>query len=226
MRALLIVDATAEGGPTGLVLRAEGHVIDVAETAEYGAELALAYDYDVILIDGSPADMGPVETLRHLRVSGVAAPAIAIAGTGVAERVALLSAGADDCLASPCHRDELLARLTAVVRRSHGHAQSVVTVGDLSVYLDRRSAEVNGVRVALTGMEYRMLELLALRKGTTLTKEMFLNHLYDGMDEPDLKIVDVFVCKLRKKLAAAGGGGNYVETVWGRGYLLREPVAA
>ena len=76
----------------------------------------------------------------------------------------------------------------------------------------------------LTGKEYQMLELLSLRKGTTLTKEMFLNHLYGGMDEPELKIIDVFICKLRKKLAAATDGEHYIETVWGRGYVLRDPV--
>jgi DNA-binding response OmpR family regulator len=84
--------------------------------------------------------------------------------------------------------------------------------------------EVTGQRVHLTGKEYQMLELLSLRKGTTLTKEMFLNHLYGGMDEPELKIIDVFICKLRKKLANASGGQNFIETVWGRGYVLREPA--
>jgi len=83
----------------------------------------------------------------------------------------------------------------------------------------------SGIPVYLTGKEYSVLELLALRKGTTLTKEMFLNHLYGGMDEPELKIIDVFVCKLRKKLAAATGGDHYIETVWGRGYVLRDPAA-
>jgi len=76
----------------------------------------------------------------------------------------------------------------------------------------------------LTGKEYQMLELLSLRKGTTLTKEMFLNHLYGGMDEPELKIIDVFICKLRKKLSNGMDGDNYIETVWGRGYVLRNPV--
>ncbi|MEE8171887.1 MAG: response regulator transcription factor, partial [Alphaproteobacteria bacterium] len=84
--------------------------------------------------------------------------------------------------------------------------------------------EVDSRPIHLTGKEYGILELLSLRKGTTLTKEMFLNHLYGGMDEPELKIIDVFVCKLRKKLAAACGGNNYIETVWGRGYVLRDPV--
>ena len=116
-----------------------------------------------------------------------------------------------------------MARIHAIVRRSKGHAMSVVQTGDLTVNFDQKIVEVGGVRVHLTGKEYQMLELLSLRKGTTLPKEMFLNHLYGGMDEPEIKIIDVFVCKLRKKLANASGGKDYIETVWGRGYVLREP---
>jgi DNA-binding winged helix-turn-helix (wHTH) protein len=116
-----------------------------------------------------------------------------------------------------------VARIHAIVRRSKGHAQSVVQTGDLVVNLDTKTVEVNGARVHTTGKEYQMLELLSLRKGTTLTKEMFLNHLYGGMDEPEMKIIDVFICKLRKKLANAADGRDYIETVWGRGYVLREP---
>jgi two-component system, cell cycle response regulator CtrA len=93
----------------------------------------------------------------------------------------------------------------------------------LVVNVATKTVEVNGARVHLTGKEYQMLELLSLRKGTTLTKEMFLNHLYGGMDEPEIKIIDVFMCKLRKKLANASNGKDYFETVWGRGYVLREP---
>ena len=130
--------------------------------------------------------------------------------------------GADDYVTKPFHREELIARIHAVVRRSKGHSQSVIRTGKLSVNLDAKTVEVNGQRVHLTGKEYQMLELLSLRKGTTLTKEMFLNHLYGGMDEPEVKIIDVFICKLRKKLANAAGGANYIETVWGRGYVLRE----
>jgi two-component system cell cycle response regulator CtrA len=130
--------------------------------------------------------------------------------------------GADDYVTKPFHRGELVARIHAVVRRSKGHSQSVVRTGKLSVNLDGKTVEVDGSRVHLTGKEYAMLELLSLRKGMTLTKEMFLNHLYGGMDEPELKIIDVFICKLRKKLALATGGENYIETVWGRGYALRD----
>jgi len=99
----------------------------------------------------------------------------------------------------------------------------VVRVGRLEVNLDTRTAAVDNDPIHLTGKEYGILELLTLRKGSTLTKEQFLNHLYGGMDEPELKIIDVFICKLRKKLAQATGGTNYIETVWGRGYVLRDP---
>ena len=135
-----------------------------------------------------------------------------------------LGFGADDYMTKPFHKDELIARIHAIVRRSKGHAQSVIQTGDLVVNLDTKTVEVDGARVHLTVKEYQILELLSLRKGTTLTKEMFLNHLYGGMDEPGLKIIDVFICKLRKKLANASSGKNYIETLWGRGYVLREPL--
>ena len=131
--------------------------------------------------------------------------------------------GADDYLTKPFHREELIARIHAIIRRSKGHSQSIIKTGDIEVNLDGKTVEVRGNTVHLTGKEYQMLELLSLRKGTTLTKEMFLNHLYGSMDEPELKIIDVFICKLRKKLSEATGRENHIETVWGRGYVLRDP---
>ena len=162
--------------------------------------------------------------LKALRVAKVQTPVLILSGNAIVEaKVKALGFGADDYMTKPFHKDELVARIQAVVRRSKGHSQSVITTGKLTVNLDAKTVEVDGSRVHLTGKEYQMLELLSLRKGTTLTKEMFLNHLYGGMDEPELKIIDVFICKLRKKLAAATDGDNYIETVWGRGYVLRDP---
>src|SRR5438445_590741 len=149
--------------------------------------------------------------------------------SGLAEldhKIKGLGFGADDFLTKPFDRRELIARIQAIVRRSKGHSESTIRTGKLVVNLDTRVVSVDDQPVHLTGKEYGILELLSLRKGTTLTKEMFLNHLYGGMDEPELKIIDVFVCKLRKKLAQATGGKHYIETVWGRGYVLRDPIEA
>ena len=184
----------------------------------------------VYLIVGTSSEVGKttagVAVLRSLRISKVKTPILILTGlAGIEDKVRGLGFGADDYMTKPFHKDELVARIHAIARRSRGHAQSVIQTGDLVVNLDTKTVEVNGARVHLTGKEYQMLELLSLRKGTTLTKEMFLNHLYGGMDEPEIKIIDVFMCKLRKKLAGAWNGKDYIETVWGRGYVLREPHA-
>ncbi len=127
-------------------------------------------------------------------------------------------------MTKPFDKGELVARIQAIVRRAKGHSDSVIETGKLVVNLDAHSVEVEGEPVYLTGKEYGILELLSLRKGMTLSKEMFLNHLYGGMDEPEPKIINVFVCKLRKKLSVATGGDSYIETAWGRGYVLRDPT--
>ncbi|WP_244478030.1 response regulator transcription factor, partial [Methylobacterium sp. Leaf86] len=156
--------------------------------------------YDIILLDLTLPDMSGYEVLRNLRVAKVKTPILILSGmASIEDKVKGLGFGADDYLTKPFHKDELVARIHAIVRRSKGHAQSVITTGDLTVNLDEKMVAIAGNRVNLTGKEYQILELLALRKGTTLTKEMFLNHLYGGMDEPELKIIDVFICKLRKK---------------------------
>ncbi|MCJ2105331.1 response regulator transcription factor, partial [Methylobacterium sp. E-041] len=157
------------------------------------------------------------------RVAKVKTPILILSGmASIEDKVKGLGFGADDYLTKPFHKDELVARIHAIVRRSQGHAEAVITIDDLIINLDQKIVEIAGTRVPLTTKEYQMLELLSLREGTTITKEMFLNQLYNGMDEPELKIIDVFICKLRKKLANASGGKNYIETIWGRGYVLRE----
>jgi len=164
------------------------------------------------------------EVLRQLRLARIETPILILTGADDTEnKLKGFGFGADDYLTKPFHREELVARIHAIIRRSKGHSQSVINTGKIAVNLDAKTVEVDGQAVHLTGKEYQMLELLSLRKGTTLTKEMFLNHLYGGMDEPELKIIDVFICKLRKKLATANDGENHIETVWGRGYVLRDP---
>jgi len=224
MRVLLIEDDSAMARSIELMLRSEGLNVYTTDLGEEGIDLGKLYDYDIIVLDLQLPDMSGFEVLKALRVAKVQTPVLILSGNAIVEaKVKALGFGADDYMTKPFHKDELVARIQAVVRRSKGHSQSVITTGKLTVNLDAKTVEVDGQRVHLTGKEYQMLELLSLRKGTTLTKEMFLNHLYGGMDEPELKIIDVFICKLRKKLANASNGKNYIETVWGRGYVLREP---
>ncbi len=224
MRVLLIEDDSAMARSIELMLRSEGFNVYTTDLGEEGIDLGKLYDYDIIVLDLQLPDMSGFEVLKSLRLAKVQTPVLILSGNAIVEaKVKALGFGADDYMTKPFHKDELVARIQAVVRRSKGHSQSVITTGKLTVNLDAKTVEVDGSRVHLTGKEYQMLELLSLRKGTTLTKEMFLNHLYGGMDEPELKIIDVFICKLRKKLAAATNGDNYIETVWGRGYVLRDP---
>jgi len=225
MRVLLIEDDGATAQSIELMLKSDGFNVYTTDLGEEGVDLGKVYDYDIILLDLNLPDMTGFDVLKSLRVAKVNTPILILTGQGDIEtKVRGLGFGADDYMTKPFHKDELVARIHAIVRRSKGHSQSVITTGNLTVNLDAKTVEVAGQRVHLTGKEYQMLELLSLRKGTTLTKEMFLNHLYGGMDEPELKIIDVFICKLRKKLAAATEGDHYIETVWGRGYVLRDPA--
>jgi two-component system cell cycle response regulator CtrA len=227
MRILLVEDDPATAESVTLMLQSADMVVDATDLGEDGLEIGKLYDYDLIILDLMLPDMDGLEVLRRLRNARVHTPVLILSGLAESDmKVKGLGIGADDYLTKPFNKDELLARIQAIVRRSKGHSASVIRTGKLAVNLDAHTVDVDGRPVHLTGKEYGILELLSLRKGTTLTKDMFLNHLYGGMDEPELKIIDVFICKLRKKLAAATDGANYIETVWGRGYVLRDPHAA
>ena len=225
MRVLLVEDDAGIAKSIELMLRLEEINVYRTDLGEDGVDLGKIYDYDIILLDLNLPDISGYEVLRSLRSARVVTPVLILSGlTSIEDKIRGLGLGADDYLAKPFHKDELIARIHALVRRSKGHAVSVIAVGDLIVNLEARNVEVHGHKLHLTAKEYQILALLALRKGSTLTKETFLNHLYDGLDEPDAKIIDVFICKLRKKLANASDGQDYIETVWGRGYALREPT--
>jgi two-component system cell cycle response regulator CtrA len=220
-----VEDDSAVSKSIELMLRSEGFVCDTTDLGEDGLEIGKIYDYDIIILDLMLPDIDGYEVLRRLRAARVKTPILILSGLSELDnKLKGLGFGADDYITKPFDKRELVARINAIVRRAKGHSQSIIRTGRLSINLDTRMVESNGAPIHLTGKEYGILELLSLRKGTTLTKEMFLNHLYGGIDEPELKIIDVFVCKLRKKLSNACGGENYIETVWGRGYVLRDPA--
>jgi two-component system cell cycle response regulator CtrA len=224
MRILLVEDDAVSAKSIEMMLQYEGYVCDSTDLGEDGLEIGKLYDYDLILLDLMLPDMDGYEVLRRMRRANIQTPILILSGLSEPDhKIKGLEIGADDYLTKPFDKDELVARIQSVVRRSKGHSASVIRTGKIALDLDTHSVRVNEQRLHLTGKEYAILELLSLRKGTTLSKEMFLNHLYNGIDEPEQKIIDVFICKLRKKLIAATGGENYIETIWGRGYALRDP---
>lgn len=228
MRVLLIEDDQSTAKSIELMLKSDGYVVDLTDMGEDGLEIGKLYEYDIIILDLMLPDLDGYEVLKRLRAAKVETPILILSGLSELDsKLKGLGFGADDYLTKPFDKRELLARIQAIVRRSKGHSQSIIKTGPVSVNLDARTVEVDGKQLHLTSKEYGIIELLSLRKGSTLTKEMFLNHLYGGMDEPEVKIIDVFICKLRKKIEKiAPDGGNCIETVWGRGYVLRDPSGA
>ncbi len=224
MRVLLIEDDSATAKSIEMMLKSEGYVCDCADLGEDGLEIGKLYDYDLIVLDLMLPDIDGYEVLRRLRAANVQTPILILSGLSEPDqKVKGLGFGADDYLTKPFDKDELVARIQAIVRRSKGYSESIIRTGKLSVNLNTHTVEVNGHPLHTTGTEYGILELLSLRKGTMLTKEMLLNHLYSGGGGPQFKVFEAFVCALRKKLSVSTGGENYIETLWGRGYVLRDP---
>lgn len=226
MRVLVIEDDNSTAKSIKLTLKSEGFVVDTTNIGEDGLEISRHYDYDLVILDLMLPDIDGYEILRRMRAAHVTTPVLILSGLNeIDDKIKGLGYGADDYLTKPFNAQELTARVRAIIRRSKGHANSKIKIGRLTVDLTTKLAEVDGNVLRLTGREYAILELLAIRRGSTLSKEVFLNHLYGGMEEPEFKIIDVFICKLRKKLADALGRDDYIETVWGRGYVLREPTS-
>jgi two-component system cell cycle response regulator CtrA len=225
MRILLCEPDTVVAQSIELMLKSESFNVYTTDMGEEAIDLGKLYDYDAIVLEIALLDMSGFDVIKQLRVSKIATPILVCSGiAGIEDKVKALGIGADDYMTKPFHKDELVARIHAVVRRSKGHPTSIITTGNMSVNLGTKTVTVDGSAVHFTSKEYAILGLLSLRKGMTISKEMLLNHLYGGMDEPEIKIIDVFVCKIRAKLRKAGG--HDVETVWGRGYVLRDEPKA
>ena len=223
MRVLLVEDDATSARAVGMMLRAQGAIVDMTDTGEEALELVRHYDYDIVVLDLLLPDMEGYEVVRRMRAARLETPVLILSGlTRPQAKVKGFGMGADDYITKPFDKEELIARIQAVIRRSKGYSQPILKIGSVELNLDSREVTADGKIVHLTGKEYAILELLVLRKGMVLTKEAFLNHLYGGIDEPEMKIIDVFICKLRKKLQVAGAG-NLIGTVWGRGYMMRDP---
>jgi two-component system, cell cycle response regulator CtrA len=224
LSVLLIEDDPIITKSIQLVLSANDILCDTAQIGIEGLEIAKIRDYDLIILDLLLPDVDGYEVLLRLRAAKVKTPVLILSGLTSSDRKVLgFNLGADDYMTKPFDKDELVARIRAIVRRSKGITESTIKFGKVTLNLDYRSVEVDGKPVRLTNSEYTILQLLATRKGTIISKEMFLSHLYGEKSEaPDVKIIDVFVCKLRKKLSDASGGQDYIETIWGRGHMLRD----
>ena len=210
MRVLLVEEDLIAARGITLMLKAAGAVVDQTDSGEDALELLRHYEYDIVLLDLALPDIEGFEVVRRMRIARNDTPVLVLSGITLPQaRVKALSLGADDFITKPYDKAELLARMQAVVRRSKGFSQPTVRLGRLELNLDSREVAIDGRDIHLTGKEYSILELLVLRKGMVLTKEAFLNHLYGGMDEPEVKIIDVFVCKLRKKARQSRRRGHH-----------------
>ncbi len=227
MRALLVDDDVSAASLVKLALQPENFAVERVESGMDALELVRHYEFDVMILEQDLPDMRGARLVARLRAADLNLPVMMLSRiTDKQARIDALDAGADDYVAKPFDRDEFVVRLRAIIRRAKGHAGSVIRIGRLAVDIGAKTVEIDGKPLKTTAKEYGILELMALRRGMTLTKENFLDHLYGGMDEPEQKIIDVFICKLRKKIAALTGDERAIKTIWGRGYTLDDAETA
>jgi two-component system cell cycle response regulator CtrA len=225
MRVLLVEDDLTAAHGLSLTLKGIGAIVEHVVTGEEAIGLTRHYDYDIILLDVILPDVSGYEVVRRMRISRNDTPVLILSGLSRPQaKVKGLSLGADDFITKPFSTPELLARVQAITRRRKGYSQPTLHLGGIELNLDIREVTVNGRALRLTSKEYSILQLLVLRKGKLLSKDAFLNHLYNGTDEPERQIIDLYVCRLRKKLAVAGAD-ILITTVWGHGYMLRDHLA-
>lgn len=219
-RILLIEDDRLLSDTLLRMLEIAGFSVFATGLGQDALDLFRTYRFDLVLLDLSLPDMAGQLVLQKIHALRPETPIIILSGeTDINVKVEGFMEGADDYVTKPFHRDELLARIHAILRRARSASLADMTMGPLTLDFSVHRATANGQRIPLTGKEYACLELLAQRRGTTVTKDMFLAHLYGGRGEPEMKIIDVFICKIRRKLADAGVP-PLIETVWGRGYTI------
>ncbi len=223
MNILIVEDEPMVAQSIGLALEDEGHFYDIVDKIEDGVNAVKAQQYDAVILDINLPDGDGFQFTKTVRLHQIRTSILVVSGrTLVTDKVVALHSGADGYLTKPFDRQELMANLMAIIRRANGHSDNCITTGLISLDIGRREVLVDGNRIDLTTKEFQILELLSLRKGSTLTRVHFINHLYGGIDEPESKIIDVFMCRLRNKLSDMAGGANYIHTVWGQGYVLRD----
>ncbi|MEK9799152.1 MAG: response regulator transcription factor [Alphaproteobacteria bacterium] len=223
MHILVVEDDPIVADILGMTLEEAGYFKTTANTIETALFELKHNQIDVVLLDINLPDGDGTRLARLIRKNHMPVPILVVSGnSGIDDKITALGAGADGYLTKPFDRYELVANLEAIIRRTHGHSSATVNVGNLIVDLSRNYAKIGDTRLDLTAKEFRIIEFLALRKGAVLSKDAFLNHLYGGIDEPQPKIIDVFMCKLRRKIADAGASGVVIDTIWGQGYILRE----
>lgn len=233
MRMLLVEDDPVSARSVAKMLRDDGHCCDIINCSqEYRNDLVYSNNfshYDAMLLDIHLGDGdNGYDILLKLRAAHIMVPVIITSCiSSVSHKAKGLGYGADDYMVKPLTKSELLARIQAIMRRTIGRPESSNKFGNFKIDFNKRTLVTIGCNcehdVKLTNKEYSMLELMAMRKGTVISKEMFLNHLYSDRDEPsEVKIIDVFACKLRQKLMEVDNGRNHIKTIWGRGYMLAD----
>lgn len=220
MRVLLVEENDRLAASLTADLKADAIRVELAENGEDALYVMRDYEFDLVLLNLQLPDMDGNSLISRIRLAKHHTPVIALSAAPQS-RLRALAAGADDVVERDIDRAELIARIRAVVRRSRGFSQSLLTVGDLTLDVDQHDVTAHGVRVNLTAKEFAILELLVLRRNMIMTKDAILSQIYGGMDEPEIKIIDVFICKIRNKLTKAGLA-NVISTVWGRGYTVKD----
>ena len=218
MRILIVEDEATLRGQLADKFRQAGYVVDCAHDGRSGLYHGLEYPVDLAVIDLGLPDMSGVELIKKLRERGKTWPIIILtARSRWQEKVGGLDAGADDYLTKPFVFEELQARVSALIRRSAGHATPILHNGMID--LDTRTQDVfmDGQRLELTAYEYRLLHYFMINIGKVVSKTELIDHLYDEDADRDSNVIEVFIGRLRKKLDPAGRI-NPFETLRGRGY--------